>query len=299
MELRHLRYFLAVAEEQNVTRAAARLHVSQPPLTRQIQDLEAELGVELFERRAKSIRLTEAGRVLLDEVRVLLRSLDEAVGKVRAVATGNAGELRVGYAPSPTVGLLPGVLRAFQKTAPGVRVTLQDHSSPEMLTGLREGRLQAAFMMQPAKAAARGVTFEWLRTYPITLAVPPDHRFARRRAVAVADVIREPFVAYALKEYPDYHEFVARSLGAAAKQLRVVEECDSGMSLIAAVESGKGVAITSSILADTAGRRLRFVPLIPAPPPAVVGIAYRADGLSLLTRKFVESARGERLPPDS
>ena len=146
-------------------------------------------------------------------------------------------------------------------------------------------------MMQPSKQAARGVTFEELRTYRITIAVPPDHPFARRRAAAVADVLAERIVAYSRKEYPDYHEFLARIMGSAVKKLRFSEECDSGMSLIAAVESGKGVAITSSILADTAGRRLRFVPLTPAPPPAVVGISYRAVGLTPLARKFVESAR--------
>jgi len=182
------------------------------------------------------------------------------------------------------------VLRAYQKKAPGVRVTLHDHSSPEMPADLRDGRLQAACMMQPSKQAARAVTFEELRTYPVTITVPPDHPFARRRAAAIADVLAERIVAYSRKEYPDYHEFLARSMGSAVKKLRFSEECDSGMSLIAAVESGKGVAITSSILADTAGRHLRFIPPTPAPPPAVVGISYRADGLTPLARKFVASA---------
>lgn len=278
MELRHLRYFVAVAEEQNVTRAAARLHVSQPPLTRQIRDLEAELSVELFQRTGKSIRLTDAGRVFLDEARASLRRVEEAVRLVQAVAAGKGGELRVGYAPSPTVGILPKVLRAFQKTSPGVRITLHDHSSPEMLARLREGRLHAAFMMQPTRQAARGVTFEKLITYPIVVAVPPDHPFSKRRSVSVSDVLRESMVAYSRKEYPDHHQFLARILGPAVKKRRFAEECDSGMSLIAAVESGKGVHVAASVLATTAGRRLRYVPVSPAPSPAVVGVAYRAQG---------------------
>jgi DNA-binding transcriptional LysR family regulator len=104
--------------------------------------------------------------VFLDEARASLQRVDDAVKAVRAVAAGKFGELQVGYAPSPTVGILPKVLRAFQKLSPGVRGILHDHSSPEMLAGLREGRLQSAFMMQPSKQAGRGVTFEKLRTYP-------------------------------------------------------------------------------------------------------------------------------------
>src|SRR2546430_17042688 len=126
MELRHLRYFVAVAEEQNVTRAAARLHVSQPPLSRQIRDLEEELGVALFHHTAKALRLTEAGRVFLTEAQAVLRRTDEAVQTVKAVASGQRGEIHIGYAPSLTVEVLPRALRFFQEANPGVRVQLHD-----------------------------------------------------------------------------------------------------------------------------------------------------------------------------
>ena len=121
MELRHLRYFVAVAEEQNVTRAAARLHVSQPPLSRQIRDLEEELGVALFNHGAKAVRLTEAGKMFLAEARAVLQRADEAVKAVKAVASGQRGEIHVGFAPSLTVEILPKALRHFQKSSPGVR----------------------------------------------------------------------------------------------------------------------------------------------------------------------------------
>src|SRR5689334_23143937 len=110
MELRHLRYFVAVAEEQNVTRAAARLHVSQPPVSRQIRDLEDELGVPLFERNAHAVRLTEAGIVFLNEARAILRRVEQGVQMVKAVASGTRGELHVGFAPSLTVEILPNAL---------------------------------------------------------------------------------------------------------------------------------------------------------------------------------------------
>src|SRR6185436_7650292 len=148
MELRHLRYFVAVAEEQNVTRAAARLHVSQPPLSRQIRDLEGELGIALFEHGAKSVRLTEAGRVFLNEARAVLRRADEAVQMAKAVAQGQQGEIHVGFAPSLAVELLPRALRHFQEASPGVRVQLHDMSTREMLRGLREGKLHLALLVQ-------------------------------------------------------------------------------------------------------------------------------------------------------
>lgn len=291
MELRHLRYFVAVAEEQNVTRAAARLRVSQPPLTRQIHDLEAELGVALFTRSGKRIRLTEAGRVFLEEVRASLQRVEEAVQAVRAVAAGADGELHLGYAPTPTLEILPRILKALHQHLPGVRVILHDHSSPEMLAGLREDRLHAALMMQPSNQAARGIQFEPLKSYAVGVAVTPAHPFARRRRVTVEQVCSEPIIVYCRKEYPDYQEFIGRSLGSQARKLRVAEECGSGTSLAAAVQSGKGICICASIFATATGRRLTFLPLHPRPPRAVVGIAHRSRGSDPLTGRLVEIAR--------
>src|SRR6266576_3274272 len=129
MELRHLRYFVAVAEEQNVTRAATRLHVSQSPLSRQIRDLESELGVALFDHGAKSVRLTEAGRVFLVEARAVIQRVAQAVQAAKAVASGKKGEIHVGYAPSLTVEILPRALRFFHESNAGIVVRLHDLST--------------------------------------------------------------------------------------------------------------------------------------------------------------------------
>jgi DNA-binding transcriptional LysR family regulator len=144
MELRHLRYFVAVAGEENVSRAALKLHVSQPALSRQIRDLEDEIGFKLFERSAKSVKLTAAGKTFLTEAQAVLQRAGEAVKAARAVATGSHGELHVGYAPSLAVRILPPALRAFQEEMPRVRVKLHDLSIEEMHTGLRQGTLQLA-----------------------------------------------------------------------------------------------------------------------------------------------------------
>src|SRR5882724_10875268 len=201
MELRHLRYFVAVAEAENVSRAALKLHVSQPGLSRQIRDLEDELGFLLLEPRAKSVRLTEAGRTFLTEARAVLQRAEEAVKAARAVATGGEGELHVGYAPSLTARILPQTLRAFQADLPNIRVKLHDFSTEEMLAGLREGKLQIVLVVRLTPAMFRGLRFEELVRDSMCLAVAPKHPLAERRTVTLAEVAREPLITYSRKDY--------------------------------------------------------------------------------------------------
>ncbi len=289
MELRHLRYFVAVAEEENVSRAALRLSVSQPAVSRQVRDLEEELGFPLLERSAKSVRLTEAGRVFLTEARAVLEHAGEAVKTARAVALG--GELHIGYAPSLTAQLLPPTLRAFQADLPGVRVALRDLSSGEMLAQLRDGRLQLAFTVPAAPAAMRGLEFEELSRVRIRLAVSPAHAFARRRSVALLDLAKEPLIAYSRGEYPEYHDYLARLFGAAKLRPRIVEEHDGVNSLIAAVEAGSGVALAPESLACFAGPRLKLLPISPDPGAVTIGAAWLKGGLVPHATRFLALAR--------
>src|SRR5213595_4294469 len=160
MELRHLRYFLAAGEALNFTKAAAQLRVAQPALSRQVQDLEDEIGVDLLRRSPRGVTLTAEGKLFLDEVRELLRRADESVEKVRALARGEYGELHVGYAPSPAVEILPPALAAFQKAVPRVRVLLHDLSDQELIDGLRNGKLEFALMPRDAESQSVGLEFE-------------------------------------------------------------------------------------------------------------------------------------------
>jgi len=291
MELRHLRYFVAVAEEENVTRAALRLHVSQPALSRQVRDLEDEPGFPLLRRTAKSVSLTEAGRVFLVEAIAVLQRADEAVKKARAVVVGGGGELHVGYAPSPTVRLLPPTLRAFQTELPQVRVKLHDLSTEEMIAGLREGRLQLAILVKPLKAMLRGLRFEALERDALRLAVPPGHPWARQRSVPLAQAAKERFVGLTRGDYPEYYETFDELFAATKVRPRVVEEHDGATSLIAAVEAGGGVALVSQSLACTAGERLKLLPLTPAPAPLIVGAAWAGEILPPAADLFLRCAR--------
>lgn len=278
MELRHFRYFVAVAEEENVTRAAARLHVSQPPLTRQIHELEEEVGAAFFERTGRSIRLTEAGRVFLQDARAILEAVRAACDRARGAASGQVLEVHVAYAPSPSRALLPAFRRKVQALLPTARLVLHDQSSPEMLAGLRSRALHAALMMEPAKAAARGIAFTPLLRQELGVLTAPGHTLARRREVTLDELGGFRLVVFARAMYPDYHDMLRRITGRRARDLRIAEECDGGASLIAAVESGSGIALVPRSVAQAAGRRLRFVRLSGEPPPvAVLGIATLAN----------------------
>jgi LysR family transcriptional regulator, benzoate and cis,cis-muconate-responsive activator of ben and cat genes len=289
MELRHLRYFVSVAEEENVSRAALKLHVSQPGLSRQMRDLEDELGFPLFERSAKSLRLTDAGRAFLPEARAVLQRVEDAVQAARAVATGGRGEIHVGYAPSLTARFLPRTLRAFQAAAPGVRVRLHDLSTQEMLAGLRDTSLQLAFLVR-CPPMLRGLHFEALARDPYFLAVAPKNSLAGKRAVKLAEITREPLITYSRKEYPDAHEGLAVLFAGVKGKPRIAEEHDSVSSLIAAVEAGNGVAIVPESLACTAGLRLKLVPFSPALPPMIIGAAWQKS-LSPIAESFLNCAR--------
>lgn len=290
VELRHLRYFVAVAESLNFTKAAARLRVAQPALSRQIRDLEDELGAPLFERGPRQVKLTPAGTVFLPEARAVLERAQQAAQAVRSAANGERGQIQVGYAPSPTVELLPCALHAFQSLAPGVRVLLHDLSTEEMLLGLRDGTLQLCLMVRPSEKALRGLRFELLREYPICVAVPRSHAFAKLKRVSPEQLVREPLLAYSRTDYPEYHTMVEDIFRATGTKYRIVEEHDSVSSLLAAAEIGRGLAIVPSSAAMLAGGRVKFRPLHPPPPQLQVGAAYDPKQLSPITKEFLEAA---------
>src|SRR6476659_9778671 len=291
VELRHLRYFVAVAEMENVSRAALKLHVSQPALSRQIRDLEDELGFSLLERTAKSVRLTDAGRAFLDNARALLQNADEAVTKARAVASAEPTELHVGYSPTPFAEILPKTLRTFQKAMPNVHVRLHDWSNNAIRDGLHDGRLHLGLIVPPAKASSmRDLRYEELFRDRVCVAVAPQHPFARRRAIPLTEVAAEPLIGLTREDYPNYYDLLSIIFSKVKQKPRVIEEHDSMSGVMSAVEAGSGVAVAVDF-GYSFGNRVKFLHLTPEPKPFSVGIVARKGRLSPAAEKFWQCAK--------
>jgi DNA-binding transcriptional LysR family regulator len=292
VELRHLRYFVAVAEMENVSRAALKLRVSQPALSRQIRDLEEEIGFLLFERRGKAVRLTEPGRVFFKEASEVLLHADDAVKKARATAKADETELHVGYSPTPVALILPKVLRACQHAIPKVHIKLHDLANLENIERLRDGRLQLAFVVHPPKASAlHGLRYEELIRQQICLAVPLQHRFTRRRTVSLAEAAEEPFIVLAREDYPEYHDFLSLIFGSIKRKPRIVEEHESMTGLVSSVEAGTGVAFGSEAFGYSFGKRVKLMRITPEPKPIAIGIAALKGRLSPAAEKFWQCSK--------
>ncbi|MDE1170083.1 MAG: LysR substrate-binding domain-containing protein [Verrucomicrobium sp.] len=292
MELRHLRYFVVVAEEQNVTRAAARLHVSQPPLSRQIRDLEEELGVPLFHRTAKSVSLTEAGKVFLAEARSVLFQADKAMEAARAAARNSQGALRIGYAPSLTVDLLPQALRRFEETHPRVCMTLLDLTSEECRQKLAAGKVDLALTVRPPRGALKGFRFEELARHETCCALSLRHPLAARRSLPWRLLEKERLIIYAREDYPEYLEHLLRLCRENGFTPLLGEEQDGVSGLLTAVEAGRGVAIVSGGVRALAGKRVKILPLTPKADPILVGAVYRENPPPLV-RDFLKALSGK------
>ncbi|MEI9895806.1 MAG: LysR family transcriptional regulator [Chthoniobacter sp.] len=242
MELRHLRYFVAAAEEENVTRAAAKLHVAQPAVSRQIHDLEDELGLPLLERTAKSVRLTDAGRVFLAEARAVLQRADDAIKTVRAVAGGRAANCTWAMRLRSPCRFFPARCGVFQAAMPGVRVSLHDLSTEEMLGWAARGsaacvsrhRPRGRANARPAVSRIGAVSDGRGRGAGPSLRASTDDHAGKSGG--------RTFIGYSREGYPEYHVAMGKVFASTGRVPHIVEEHDSVTSLIAAVEAGRGIA---------------------------------------------------------
>ncbi|HEX4341940.1 MAG TPA: LysR substrate-binding domain-containing protein [Verrucomicrobiae bacterium] len=294
MELRHLRYFVAVAEKLNFTKAASQLRVAQPALSRQIRDLEDELGASLLDRGPRQVKLTEAGKIFLPEAKAVLERADLAIKAVRMARENGRTQIHIGYAPSPTVELLPCALHAFQGMAPNVRVMLHDLSSEEMLRGLYDSKLDLCLMVRVSAKALRGLKFELLREYPVCVAFSPNHPLAKKKEITLKQIVNEPLLAYTRADYPEYHTMVEALFKPLGVQPNIVEEYDSAPGLVAATEVGRGIAIVPSVMSFLTGGRVKLRPIIPAPPALHVGAVYNPKNFPASVQKFLQAAHEEK-----
>ena len=292
MELRHLRYFVAVAESLNFTKAAEKLRVAQPALSRQVQDLEEEIGVDLLKRSSRGVTLTAEGRLFLEEARGLLKTADESIEKVRALTRGQYGELHVGYSALPTVELLPTSLAMFQKAFPHVKVVLHELTGGEPIEDLQTGKLHLAIMPLSAVLQRGGLECEVLRTYPFHVVLPRTHSLARLKSIPLERIASEPLVALHHQKYPGYHQVLARVFSPLGVKLTIVTECDTPSSLLTAIEAGSGIALSALVFKKITGSRLVYRPLTDTNEVLSVCIARAKNGdITPAGEKFCEILR--------
>lgn len=276
MELRHLRYFVAVAEALNFTKAATRTRVAQPALSRQVSDLEEELGVDLLRRTSHGVLLTEEGKLFLEDARAMLKLADESVARVRALARGEVGELQVGYVPPLDLHVLPQALAEFRKTTPGVKVVLHDLGTDELCQELRNGTLHLAVMMQPSEELTAGIEFEEVGRYPFFVAMTSGHPLSRMKTISVETLAKQPLVVLGRKRNSEFHRILNRVF--APLRPNIATESDSMNSLITEINVGKCVAVVSGVFKQAVGTRLVYRKLANTEAAMCVGIARAKNG---------------------
>jgi DNA-binding transcriptional LysR family regulator len=242
MELRHLRYFVAVAEELHFGRAAVRLHMGQPPLSQQIKALEHELGIQLFRRTTRKVELTEAGEAYLRRVRPVLAEVDEAGREARSVAAGTTGRLAIGCVGSATYSLLPRLVRGLGEELPGIDFAFEGEMLvPDQVRALNERRLDIALLRPPVLDPALSV--EVLRHDRLVVAVPTDHPLAARKRLKVGDLAPCDLVVHTGRRGSVMHDLVATLCRKAGFEPRFRTEVSETSTLVTLVAGGLGVAI--------------------------------------------------------
>lgn len=244
MELRHLRYFIAVAEELHFGRAAERLGISQPPLSQQIQALEEEIGARLFERTNRRVELTDAGRLFLDESRQVLAQVDKAVLLARRAHLGELGELKIGFTSSaPFTSTIPSSIHAFRKAYPDVHLDLQEMSSRQVLKALLEESLQVGVIRPLALPDA----VHWVELFrePLVAVLRADHPLAAgsEDGLAIAALAEEPFVFFPRSYGTGLYDQVIALTRQAGFSPRIAQEASEAMTIIGLVSAGLGVSI--------------------------------------------------------
>ncbi len=293
MELRHLRYFVAVAEELNFTRAAARLHIGQPPLSMQIRDLEGEMGVRLFERTQRRVALTPAGQCLLEHAYRILGGVREAVEAAQRAARGELGELRVGFTSSlPFTDLLPDALHAYRRRFPAVRLQLSEMFTPEQFGALARGELDVGFVRLQGGRAPDGIALREIARNPLRLVVNASHRLAGAAAVSFAELRDEDFIGFPADVGTDLPAVLRGLCRQAGFEPRIVQTAREATTQIGLVGAGLGVAVLPAPLETVRMARVRYLPIIDADAQFRLAVATVEGTPSPLLQGFLDVVDG-------
>lgn len=293
MELRHLRYFVAVAECQSVRLASERLHITQPAISRQIQDLEGELGFLLFERSSRGLKLTTAGNGYLQDVRRIMVSLEHAAKAAKGLAQGSTGLIRLGYVENAGWdGLLPNTFKNFRAELPDVTIELTTLNSPEQLLSIEAGTLDGGFIYQYGAVPAGLATLP-LVDYDVVLAVPRswgmDH--CAQANIDVTSMIGRPFVMFPRAVYPAYYDKLIAACQRSGLNLNIVNEANTEATMLSLVCSGIGAAIVNAANLGRPPAQVQFFALNDLSIPMPLVFAYSRECTNPVLPRFVSTLR--------
>jgi len=295
MELRHLRYFVHVAEEQHYGRAAERLRVAQPALSRQIQDLEEEIGFKLFDRLPRGVKISSAGKSFLIDARRILHEVNEATARARRVASGQSGTLRVGFVESVSWhGVVPDSFREFRERQPDVELQLKPASSQEQTEAVQSGRLDAGFVFTIANIS-RELAQLPIALLNLMLAAPKGHPLAKLKVLRLRDLNDTAFIWFPRRESPAYYDrLMHECFRGGLKSPHIVQEAVNEATLLSLVSCRLGVAFVSSATRWRCPAGVVLVPVTDLKLPLPFALIWRKDNVSPLLEKFVAAVR--RLP---
>lgn len=288
MDLRHLRYFQAIAEELSFSRAARRLNVVQPALSRALKELEAELGVELLARTRRSVSITPAGKALLDDTGLLFERLDQTIRRVRRAAAGQQGELRLGYIGPPTHRFLSRILEEYARRCPQVTVHLEERTPERVWEMVAKDRLDLGLTRPVLAHAALRMRTTLLRDEPLCAAVPGGHAWTKKKSVAWRELAGHPLIVLARREGAGLHDEILASCREAGFTPRLVQTPSIIGTVLRYVESGAGIGVIPSSVAETdISSRWKPVRLTPGRAVPLV-LVWKEEQLEPPARAFCE-----------
>ncbi len=287
MELRHLRYFVAVAEDLSFTKAAAKLRLAQPSLTRQVRNLEDEIGVKLLDRSNNRVALTEAGALFLFDSKKLLSMCAESIAAVQRMNRGESSDLNIGYVANIHFGLLPATLGAFRKLQPDVALNLFDMTSGEQFLALDAHKIDLGFVGLSPALSGHVLLSECVARDTMLVALPTDHPLAKKARIRLADLAPQFFIGMSAKTHPGARKWLAETCRAAGFTGRILQEADSEATVIQFVADGLGVALLPEQITGLPHEGVVFHPLVP-PLLRESTIAWRADNVSKPLRDYIQ-----------
>lgn len=295
IELRHLRYFIAVAEELHFGRAAERLRMAQPPLSQQIKQLELTLGYQLFYRTKRSVQLTEAGQAFLIESQKLLKQLDQAIEIGRQVSRGERGQLVIGFISSSAYSVLPEMLRSFRAQVPAVRLELHEMPTNEQIEWLRDGKIDLGILRPPVED--KSLQLQTILREPMVVALPETHPLIDRPAIALASLAQESFVLFPRPLSPRIYDQIISLCQQTGFSPNVVQEAMQMQTIVSLVAGGMGISIVPISLRNMQRTGVIYKPLTEPTPYAEVAIAWRQQDNAPSLRRFLEIVQSLNLAP--